>query len=141
MSAWNDQVIAEFRDNDGRTERWGDRLLVMHTIGAKTGEERLNPVMGLPDGDGWLVVASKGGAPESPAWYYNLVAHPEFDVEARIGGGISTVRVRAAELLGDDRAAAWSRIIRIVPAFGAYENRTERVIPLFHLEPVGASSA
>jgi deazaflavin-dependent oxidoreductase (nitroreductase family) len=136
MSDWNDQVIAEFRGNDGHTERWGDRLLVMHTTGAKTGEPRLNPVMGLPDGDGWIVVASKGGAPDNPAWYYNLHAHPEFDIEARIDGGIQTVRVRADELIGEDRAAAWKRITAVAPGFATYEGRTERVIPLFHLEPV-----
>jgi deazaflavin-dependent oxidoreductase (nitroreductase family) len=136
-TSWNDGVIAEFRANDGRTERWGDRLIVMHTVGAKSGEPRLAPVMGQPaEGGGWIVVASKGGAPDNPAWYYNLVVNPEFDIEARIGGGIQTVRVRATELTGDDRAAAWATIIAVAPGFAAYEQKTERVIPLFRLKQV-----
>lgn len=134
-TSWNDGVIAEFRASDGRTERWGDRLIVMHTIGAKSGEERLAPVMGQPaEGGGWIVVASKGGAPDNPAWYYNLVAHPEFEIEARVGGGIETVKVRATELTGDDRAAAWAKMVAIAPGFAAYEQKTERVIPLFRLD-------
>ncbi len=72
----------------------------MHTIGAKSGEERLAPVMGLRLDDGWLIVASKGGAPENPAWYYNLLAHPEFDVEVHVDGEIATVPVTRASSTG-----------------------------------------
>ena len=138
MAGWNEQVIDEFRSNDGRTERWGDRLIVMHTTGAKSGEPRLNPVMGMPNDGGWIVVASKGGAPDNPAWYYNLVAHPELDIEARIGGHIETVRVRARELSGDERAAAWATMVAVAPGFASYEQKTDRVIPLFRLEPLPA---
>lgn len=134
MAGWNEQVIEEFRAHDGHTERWGDRLLVMHTVGAKSGEVRLAPVMGLPDAGGWLVVASKGGAPENPAWYYNLVAHPEFDIEARIGGGIQTVRVRATELQPEAREAAWAKLTETAPGFQKYQDGTERAIPVFRLE-------
>jgi deazaflavin-dependent oxidoreductase (nitroreductase family) len=137
MSDWNDSVIAEFRANDGRTERWGDRLLVMHTVGAKSGEERLAPVMGLPADGGWIVVASKGGAPENPAWYYNLVAHPDFDIEARIGSAVATVPVHATELTGEDHTKAWSDITASAPGFQSYQDKVERVIPLFKLTPAG----
>jgi deazaflavin-dependent oxidoreductase (nitroreductase family) len=134
MAGFNEQVIDEFRANDGRTERWGDRLVVMHTIGAKSGELRLAPVMGLPDSGGWIVAASKGGSPENPAWYHNLVAHPELDIEARVGGAIETVPVHARELSGDERAAAWSKLTAVAPGFETYQQRVERVIPLFRLE-------
>jgi deazaflavin-dependent oxidoreductase (nitroreductase family) len=136
MAGWNDTVIEEFRANDGHTERWGDRLVVMHTTGAKTGEPRLNPVMGLPDAGGWLVVASKGGAPENPSWYYNLLAHPEIDIEARIGGTIETVHVRATELLDDAHATAWTKLVAVAPGFQKYQDGTARVIPLFKLTRV-----
>ena len=87
MSSWNDSVIEEFRTNDGVTKGWGKSLVVMHTIGARSGELRLAPVMGRRDGaGGWYAVASKGGAPTNPDWYYNLVAHPVLDVEAHIDG-------------------------------------------------------
>jgi deazaflavin-dependent oxidoreductase (nitroreductase family) len=138
MAGFNEQVIDEFRAHDGRTERWGDRLIVMHTTGAKTGELRLAPVMGLPDAGGWIVAASKGGSPEHPAWYHNLVAHPEFEIEARVGGGIETVPIRARELTGDERAAAWAKLVAVATGFQTYQDRVERVIPLFRLERVSA---
>jgi deazaflavin-dependent oxidoreductase (nitroreductase family) len=134
MAGFNEQVIEEFRANDGRTERWGDRLVVMHTIGAKSGELRLAPVMGLPDDGGWIVAASKGGSPENPAWYFNLVAHPDLDVEARIAGRIETVPVHARELSGEDRAAAWTKLTAVAAGFQTYQDRVDRVIPLFRLE-------
>jgi deazaflavin-dependent oxidoreductase (nitroreductase family) len=136
MAGWNDEVIAEFRGNDGRTGRWGDRLVVMHSIGARSGQEHLNPVMGSPRGDDWIVIASKGGAPENPAWYYNLVAHPEIEVEARIGGKVETVKVRARELTGDEYTTEWASIAAAAPGFQSYQDRTERVIPLFRLDRV-----
>jgi deazaflavin-dependent oxidoreductase (nitroreductase family) len=136
VSSWNDRVIDEFRTNHGVTERWGKTLIVMHTTGAKSGEERLAPVMGLrlDDGAGWLIVASKGGAPENPAWYYNLLAHPEFDAEMHVDGDVATVRVTARELTGDEHDEAWQRIIARRPYFADYQANTPRTLPIFKLE-------
>jgi deazaflavin-dependent oxidoreductase (nitroreductase family) len=139
MSSWNDNVIAEFRASGGQTGRWGRNLVVMHTIGARSGEERLAPVMGLPDDEtrrAWTIVASKGGAPEHPAWYHNLVANPEFDVEAVVGDGVQTVRVKAQELHDADYDAAWGRVIAVAPGFNDYKTKTERRMPIFRLERV-----
>ncbi|MEO5919654.1 MAG: nitroreductase/quinone reductase family protein [Pseudolysinimonas sp.] len=134
MSSWNDNAIAEFRDNNGVTERWGRSLIVMHTIGAKSGAERVTPVMGHRNDRGWFVVASKGGAPDNPAWYHNLLAHPSFDIEANVDGEVQTVPVTARELEADEYAEAWQRITARVPAFAQYETRTSRKIPVFLLE-------
>lgn len=134
MSSWNERVIAEFHDNDGVTGRWGRSLVVMHTVGAKTGAERLAPVMGFRNERGWFVVASKGGGPDNPGWYYNLLAHPSFDVEALIGDGIQTVAVTARELDGDEYDAAWAQIVAKVAAFAEYAKNTPRKLPIFLLD-------
>jgi deazaflavin-dependent oxidoreductase (nitroreductase family) len=136
VSSWNDNTIAEFRDNNGVTGRWGRSLLVMHTIGARSGAERIAPVMGFRTDGGWFVVASKGGAPENPAWYHNLLAHPAFDVEANIDGEVVTVPVTARELDADEYDAAWEHITAKVPAFSEYEKRSPRKLPVFLLERV-----
>jgi deazaflavin-dependent oxidoreductase (nitroreductase family) len=134
VSSWNDNAIAEFHDNNGVTGRWGRSLIIMHTIGAKSGAERVVPVMGFRDDRGWFVVASKGGAPDNPAWYHNLLAHPAFDVEALVGDEIVTAPVTARELDAEEYDAAWARIIAKVPAFADYEKRAPRELPVFLLE-------
>ena len=80
---WNRQVIEEFRSNDGRVGGVfeGVPLLLLHTVGARSGRSRVNPVMYLPDGDRWVVFASKGGAPTSPDWYHNIVANADISIE------------------------------------------------------------
>ena len=133
MSSWNDNVITEFRDSKGETNHWGPKLIVMHTIGAKSGEERLAPVVGFRNDDGWLVVASMGGAPDNPAWYYNLVANAAFDIEALIDGEIVTVPVTADEITGAARDAAWQTVVAEAPPFADYETKTDRKIPIFQL--------
>ena len=135
MSDFNADIVEEFRTHGGATRIFGDGLVLMHTIGAKSGAVRLHPVLGLPDGDGWLIAASKGGAPEHPAWFHNLVAHPEIDVEVPDGrGGIAVVPVRAVVLEGAARDAAWQRFVGSSPAFAQYERRAAgRVIPVVRL--------
>jgi len=135
MSDWNDRVIAEFRANDGVTKGWGTSLVVMHTVGAKSGAERLAPVMGRrDDAGGWYVVASKGGAPPHPAWYHNLVAHPRFDVEAHIDGQIATVPVTAHELDGSAYETIWKLFTDRSPVFQEYADKAGRTLPIFHLQ-------
>jgi len=133
MSDWNDNVISEFRESKGTTNYWGPKLVVLHTIGAKSGEERLSPVVGFERDGGWQVVASKGGAPENPAWYYNLIAHPSFDIEALVDGDVVTVPVTATEIPADEWKSAYDAIAAEEPQFGEYLTKTDRQIPVFQL--------
>src|SRR5262245_35732284 len=99
MADHNAGIIQEFRTNDGRVGGYfeGATLLLLHTVGAKSGREHVTPLVYLPDGDRYVVIASKGGAPTNPDWYYNLLAHPDVTVEV----GTDTVAVRA-EVVEDD---------------------------------------
>ena len=133
MSEWNDNVISEFRESKGTTNYWGPKLVVLHSIGAKSGEERLHPVVGFERNGGWQVVASKGGAPENPAWYYNLNANPSFDIEALVDGDVVTVPVTATEIPADEWKAAYDAIAAEEPQFGEYLEKTDRQIPVVQL--------
>jgi deazaflavin-dependent oxidoreductase (nitroreductase family) len=139
MSAWNDKMIAEFREGNGTAGRFGRALVIMHTIGAKSGAERLVPVAGFPQDGGWMVVASKAGSPKHPDWYHNLTKHPRFEVEyAAEGDGIGTAKVDAVEIT-DDAAygAAWKTVTTTMPGFLDYEKTTEgRRMPIFQLTKV-----
>jgi len=133
--SFNDAIIDEFRSNGGAVSRgFGTDLVLVHSTGAKSGEERIHPVLALRDGDAWLIAASKGGAPEHPAWFHNLVAHPYAVIESPDQrGGIDTVPVRAEALQGEARDAAWARFLDRSPAFAQYEERAGRVIPVVRL--------
>ncbi len=133
MSSWNDQTIADFRDSKGVTNHWGPKLVVMHTIGARSGELRLAPVVGFRSDDGWRVAASKGGAPDNPDWYYNVAANPSFDVEAIVDGELVTVPVTAHELEGAEYDAAWQAITDEESSFAEYPVKSGRRIPVFAL--------
>ncbi len=133
MSDWNDRVIAEFRATGGEVAQFGRDLVIMHTIGAKSGEERLNPVMGIRDGDAWLVTATMAGAPTDPAWAHNLRAHPDLDLEVAEDDGAATVRVHATELPEPARSEAWERFTERSAGFRDYATRTDRVFPIFRL--------
>ena len=135
MSDWNDQVIAEFRANGGTVERFGRNLVVMHTLGAKSGEERLNPVMGIPEDGAWLVAATAAGNPADPAWAHNLRAHPDLDVEVAGTDGVETVAVHAEELPEPARGVGWEKFKAASPGFASYEEKTDRVFPIFKLSP------
>lgn len=135
--SFNDGIIDEFRSNGGAVARFGSDLVLLHSIGAKSGAERIHPVLAIRDGDGWLIAASKGGAPEHPAWFHNVVAHPDVEIEAPDQrGGIDTVAVRAEVLAGETRDAAWRRFLARSPGFASYEQRAgDRVIPVVRLTP------
>jgi deazaflavin-dependent oxidoreductase (nitroreductase family) len=138
MSDWNDMIIAEFRANGGTVERFGRDLVIMHTLGAKSGEERLNPVMGIPEDGAWLVAATAAGHPSDPAWAHNLRAHPDLDVEvAGADGidGIDTVAVHAEELPEPARSIGWEKFKAASPGFASYEEKTDREFPIFKLSP------
>ena len=109
----------------------GYPICLVEMTGAKSGKKRTIPVMYCPDGDDVLVVASMGGAPKNPAWYGNLVAHPDVTI---IQGG--TVRkMRARQLSGDEREAAWPVCATYYPPYDEYQVRTNREIPVFRCEP------
>lgn len=132
MSSFNEQIVAEFRANNGyvASNGFGDSLVIVHSIGARTGIERVTPLMAIVDGDAWLIAASKAGAPDHPAWYFNLLAHPETVIEV----GDATVPVIATELVGEERDAAWARFTSQSSGFAAYEARAgDRVIPVLRL--------
>ena len=136
MSDFNERIIAEFRANGGHVETagFGDKLVLLHTRGAKSGAEQVAPVMAFVEEDSWLVVASKAGAPEHPAWYHNLRAEPRVSIEIPAEGGVSTVDVTASELEGEARQAAWANIVAAAPGFADYEAKAVgRVIPVLRL--------
>lgn len=136
--SFNDAIIDEFRANGGAVSRgFGTDLVLVHSTGAKSGEARVHPVLALRDGDAWIIAASKGGAPEHPAWFHNLVAHPDATLESPDQrGGIDTVPVRASVLDGAERDAAWARFLARSPAFAQYEERAGgRRIPVVKLSP------
>ena len=132
MSDWNTKIIEEFRANEGRVGGpfAGAPMIILHTIGAKSGREHETPLVYFPEDDGdMLVVGSAAGAPKHPAWFHNLRANPRFDVEV----GTSTFPVDAAVLDGAERAQAWQRVVAVNPGFGDYQQKTDRVIPVILL--------
>ena len=104
-------------------------LLLLHTIGARSGKPRINPVMYLQDGKRYLVFASKGGADTNPDWYHNLKAHPDIQIEV----GDETIDVRADEVLGAERNNLFNRQATLYPAFAGYQRQTKRIIPVIAL--------
>jgi deazaflavin-dependent oxidoreductase (nitroreductase family) len=135
MSDWNDKIIAEFRANDGKVGGpfEGAPILLLHTTGAKTGQERVNPMMYRPIDGGYAVFASKAGAPTHPDWYHNLVANP--DVQAEIGTQTLAMRARVAD--DAEREPIWTAHKAQNPGFAEYEGMTTRQIPVVILEPAG----
>ncbi len=131
MSDWNASIIAEFREHDGKVggNFEGAPLLLLHTKGRRTGEERVNPMMYL-DLDGRLFVfASKAGADSDPDWFLNLVANP--DVTAEIG--TEELEFRAIPLEGDERDRVYREQATRYPGFQEYQDKTSRVIPVVEL--------
>jgi deazaflavin-dependent oxidoreductase (nitroreductase family) len=133
MVDFNQQVITEFRENDGKVGGMfeGKAMILVHHTGAKSGEARIAPLVYLPDGDRFVVFASKGGAPENPSWYHNLKAHPQTEVE--VGG--STYPVVAEEATGEERDRLYAAQVAVEPQFGDYQNKTDRKIPVIVLKP------
>jgi deazaflavin-dependent oxidoreductase (nitroreductase family) len=138
MSDWNDKIIKEFRENNGVVGGpfTGAHLLLLHTVGAKTGEKRVSPMMYFPDGDTRIVAASKAGAPENPAWYHNLLAQPAVHVEASVDGGIEEYDAVASPMPEDKRAPKYAEIGDANPGFAEYQRKTDRKIPLVVLNRV-----
>jgi deazaflavin-dependent oxidoreductase (nitroreductase family) len=130
-SNFNKTVIEEFRANGGKVASFGDAPMVLLTTkGAKSGQTRINPLVSQPRDDGKLyVIASAAGAPKSPDWYYNLVAHPEVEVEI----GAERFTATATPITGAERDAIFNRQKEIFPQFAEYEASTTRTIPVVEL--------
>jgi deazaflavin-dependent oxidoreductase (nitroreductase family) len=132
---FNKAIIEEFRANHGKVGGGfdGTPMVLLTTTGAKSGVTRVNPLACLPGKDGTLYVfASKGGAPTNPDWYYNLLAHPQVEVEF---GGEKYAAV-ATPLAGAERDEVFARQKEAIPAFAEYEKGTDRVIPVIALTRV-----
>ena len=137
MSAndWNSEVIDEFRANAGKVKAFEGRpLLLLHHKGAKTGMERVNPLVYLPVDGNFAVFGSKAGAPTNPDWYHNLRANPDTEIEV----GTETVPVRARVAEGAERDGIWDEQKRVNPNFADYEKKTTRPIPVVVLERVAS---
>ena len=135
MSDWNAGIIEEFRTNEGNVGGMfeGAPLLLLHHVGARTGAERLSPLMYQAVDDGYAVFASKAGADSNPHWYHNLKANPQTKVE--VGTGIVAVVARVAE--GEEHDRIWSKQKQVRPQFAEYERKTARdVIPVVVLERI-----
>ena len=135
MSDWNDKIIEEFRANEGRVggNFAGAPLLLLHSTGAKSGQERVSPMMYRAVAGGWAVFASKAGADSNPAWFHNLKAHPKASVEI----GNATIEVTARVTEGAERDRIWVAQKTEYTGFADYERKTTRQIPVIILQPVG----
>ena len=133
MADFNTPIIDEFRANGGKLggNFEGAPMLLLHSTGATSGRERVNPIMYQAVGDAYAVFASKAGAPTNPDWYHNLVAHPDASIEV----GTETKPVRARVASGEERDTIWTIQKERYPGFADYERSTDRVIPVVILEP------
>ena len=139
MSDWNQKIIEEFRANEGRVGGpfEGAPMILVHHIGARSGTERVTPLVYFPEDDGrMLIVASKAGAPEHPHWYHNLTAAGRGEVEI----GTERYPVTVTELTGEERDRVYAEQVSRYPGFGDYERRTAgiRTIPVLALRRVPA---
>jgi len=130
----NLKIVDEFRSNEGRVGGYfaGKTLLLLHTKGAKSQQERINPVAYIKDGSRFVVIASKGGAPTNPDWYYNILANPQVTVEV----GTEQFQAHAAIAEEPERTHLYDQMVEIMPGFDEYRRRTRRLIPVIVLTRV-----
>lgn len=127
----NKKIIEEFRANEGRVGGYfeGKTLLLLHTVGAKSKEERINPTAYIKDGDRLVVIASKSGAPTNPDWYYNILANPQVTVEA----GTEKFEAHASVAEEPERTRLYDKMVEMLPGFDEYRRKTTRKIPVIVL--------
>lgn len=132
---WNASIINEFRANEGRVGGFfeGKPVLLLHHEGAKSGTERVNPLMYRKEGDNYVVFASKGGAPRNPDWFHNLKANPICSIEV----GSDAIDVTARMASPEEREAIYAKQAEEYPQFAEYAQQTSRTIPVVVLEPKG----
>jgi len=136
---WNRKVIDEFRANGGKVGGTfeGSSILLLHSKGAKTNLERINPLAYVKDAGRFVVIASKAGAPTNPDWYHNIVANPELTVEV----GTESIRVHAAITQEPERTRLYNKMVEAQPggvskSFDEYRHKTKRKIPVIVLTPM-----
>ncbi len=129
---FNQQIIAEFRANGGIVGGpfAGGTLLLLTTIGAKSGQPRISPLAYLADGDHMIIIASKGGAPTNPDWYHNVLANPVVTLEV----GTEQFQAKATVAEGAERERLFDKVVAVMPGFGEYQRNTSRQIPVIVLE-------
>jgi len=127
----NKKVIEEFRANEGKVGGYfaGAPLILVNSVGAKSGRTITTPLVYLPDGDAWVIFASFGGAPKSPAWYHNLKANPDVTIEV----GAEVVEAHATEVMGPERDDLYAEQASRFDNFAEYEKKTTRKIPVIRL--------
>ncbi len=125
-SEYNQKVINEFRANGGEVTGRGRTVLLLHTIGAKSGKEHVTPVAHTRDGDRYVIIASKGGAPDNPDWYYNIVANPTVTVEV----GTEKFEAEATVAEEPERTRLYDQMAAVMPGFAEYQKKTTRTIPV-----------
>ena len=123
--------VSLYRATHGRLGSMGGTVLLLTTIGAKSGQPRTNPLMGVAHEDGWLVAASAGGAPRHPGWFHNIVANPAVTVEKGSEELAMTARVAGDE----ERPSLWAKIVDFDKRFAGYETKVDRQIPVVIIEP------
>lgn len=136
-SSWNQKTIEEFHAKQGRgVGMWGDHVLLMTARGAKSGDQITTPLVYGRDGNNFVVVASKGGAPMHPLWFSNIKANPEVQIEVADTDGTQKVTARARAVEGgSEHDRLYREMVKIWPSFADYQKRTERIIPIVILEP------
>jgi len=133
---WVREQVERFEASGGTEatvlERTGDPIVVITSVGSKSGKLRKNPVMRVERDGTYVAIASKGGAPDNPEWYHNFLAHPEVDLQD--GPVKKSYRARLVE--GEEREPWWQLAVETWPTYGEYQKKTDRQIPVFVLEPV-----
>lgn len=136
-TAWVRNQVEAFEASNGaeaNTLPDGAPIVVITSVGARSQKLRKNPVMRVEHDGQYLAVASKGGAPENPEWFYNYLAHPEVDLQ----DGAVKRSYRSTLLEGPERETWWERAVATWPTYGEYQKKTDREIPLFLLTPTDA---
>jgi len=135
---WVRDQVAEYEASGGQRANTlldtGMPVIVVTSRGAKTGKVRKNPLMRVEHDGEYALVASKGGTPENPEWYHNLVAHPD---EVLVQDGPEPFKVRIREISGDEKAQWWERAVAAYPPYAEYQEKTDRAIPVFVATPAG----
>jgi F420H(2)-dependent quinone reductase len=133
-SDWAREQADKYMESDGTdgTELNGRPVILLTTVGAKTGKLRKTPLMRVEHDGEYAIVASLGGAPKNPVWYYNVVKHPQVELQ----DGTVTRDYEAREVSGDEKAEWWERAVAAFPPYADYQKKTDRQIPLFVLTPV-----